>query len=98
MNTQLKKLFIQYGLSEKDRYEINQIYVLLPMVKQQNLLQNFAVISSRLHKIEDDLHEERELLMWNALQNIEDTIELVKKELMSSEHQNKLDSLRKELK
>jgi len=98
MNTQLEKLFTQYSLSQKDRYEINQIYVLLPKVKQQNLLQNFAVLAAKLHKIENDLREERELLMWNALRNIEDTIELVKKELMSSEHQNQLDSLKKELK
>jgi len=63
MNTQLEKLFTQYSLSEKDRYEINQIYVLLSKVKQQNLLQNFAVLAAKLHKIENDLQEERDLLM-----------------------------------
>lgn len=98
MNTQLEKLFNQYNLSQKDRYEIMQIYTLLSNTKKQNVLQNFAVLAARLHKIENDLQEERELLMWNALRNIEDTIELVKKELMSSEYQNQLDSLKKELK
>jgi hypothetical protein len=63
MNTQLEKLFTQYNLSQKDRYEINQIYVLLPKVKQQNLLHNFAIITAKLYKIENDLQEERELLM-----------------------------------
>ena len=42
MNTQLEKLFIQHSLSQKDRYEISQIYALLPNTKQQNLLQNLV--------------------------------------------------------
>jgi hypothetical protein len=41
MNTQLEKLLTQYNLSQKDQYDIKQIYALLPMHKQNNLLQNF---------------------------------------------------------
>jgi hypothetical protein len=63
MNTQLEKLFNQYNLSQKDRYEIMQIYTLLSNTKKQNVLQNFSVLAARLHKIENDLQEERELLM-----------------------------------
>lgn len=98
MNTQLKKLFEQYNLSQKDQYEIKQIYALLPMHKQHNLLQNFWNLASRLKQIEEDIREEREILVGDALTNIENTIELVKKELMSSENQKKLDSLKIELK
>ena len=97
MNTQLEKLFLQYKLSEKDQYEIKQIYALLPMQKQNNLLQNFWNLASRLIQIEEEIREEREILVWSAITNIEDTIELVKKELMSSENQKQLDSLKNEL-
>jgi hypothetical protein len=97
MNTQLNKLFVQYSLSEKDQYEIKQIYALLPTHKQNNLLQNFWNIASRLIQIEEEIREEREILVDTALIKIENTIELVKKELMSSENQKKINSLKEEL-
>lgn len=97
MNTQLEKLFVQYHLSQKDQYEIRQIYNLLPAHKQHNLLQNFPILAMKLNKIQEELREEREILVWNAITNIENTIELVKKELTSSENHDKLNSLKKEL-
>lgn len=98
MNTQLEKLFVQYNLSQKDQYEIRQIYNLLPTHKQHNLLQNFPVLAMKLNKIQEEIREEREILVGKAITNIENTIELVKKELMSWEHKNQLDSLKNELK
>jgi hypothetical protein len=98
MNTQLNKLFVQYSLSEKDQYEIKQIFALLPTYKQNHLLQNFWNLASRLIQIEEEIREEREILVWSAIANIEDTIELVKKELMGSNNQQRLDSLKNELK
>ena len=98
MNTQLEKLLTQYNLSQKDQYEIKQIYALLPTHKQHNLLQNFWNLASRLIQIEEEIRVEREILLDNALINIENTIELVKKELMSSENQKKINSLKDELK
>ncbi|MCP4523168.1 MAG: hypothetical protein GY828_03025 [Candidatus Gracilibacteria bacterium] len=71
MNTQLEKLYEQYSLSPKDRYEINQIYSLLPMHKQRNILQNFPVLASKLKKIETELREERELLMGSEINHLE---------------------------
>ena len=79
MNTLLEKLFEQYHISPKDRYEINQIYGLLPTEKKQNLLNNFEALSIRLNKIEEDLNLEREILVWSALQKIKNTIERVKR-------------------
>ena len=79
MNTLLEKLFEQYHISPKDRYEINQIYGLLPTEKKQNLLNNFEALSIRLNKIEEDLNFEREILVWSALQKIKNTIERVKR-------------------
>ena len=74
MNTLLEKLFEQYHISPKDRYEINQIYGLLPTEKKQNLLNNFEALSIRLNKIEEDLNTEREILIWEGVENIRKTI------------------------
>jgi hypothetical protein len=63
MNTQLEKLFAQYYLSQKDQYEIRQIYNLLPIHKQHNLLQNFPILAMKLNKIQEELREEREILV-----------------------------------
>jgi hypothetical protein len=93
MNTQLEKLFTQYSLSQKDRYEINQIYVLLPKVKQQNLLQNFAVLAAKLHKIENDLQEERELLIGSKVDEIRNKI--LKNRRIKT--QNKIETLKNEI-
>lgn len=80
MNTLLESLFEKYQLSPKDRYEINQIYSLLPPNKKQNLLNNFDTLAIRLQKIEKDLNIEREILVWDALQKIKSAIEKAKRE------------------
>jgi len=74
MNTQLEKLLTQYNLSQKDQYDIKQIYALLPMHKQNNLLQNFWNLASRLIKIEEEIREEREILVWDKVENIKNII------------------------
>ena len=80
MNTYLEKLFDKHNISKKNRYEINQIYNLLPVNKQQNLINNFEKLAYKLHIIEDELNKEREILVWKALDNIKDVIKLIRKE------------------
>lgn len=75
MNTQLEKLLTQYSLSQKDQYEIRQIYALLPAHKQHNLLQNFWNLASRLIQIEEEIREEREILVWGLYDDIDAAIE-----------------------
>ena len=40
MNTKLDFLFQEYKISEKNKYEIKQLYNLLPDYKKQNLIRN----------------------------------------------------------
>jgi len=80
MNTLLQKLFDKYSLSPKDRYEINQIFTLLPIDKKQNILNNFDLLALKLNKIEQDIKIERQILVWDALQNIKNAIEKAKRE------------------
>ena len=63
MNTLLEALFEQYSVSEKDRYDIRQIFSLLPSDKQKNLIKSLPVLAGRLQKIENDLYQERDILM-----------------------------------
>lgn len=74
MNTQLEKLFSQYNLSEKDKYEIRQIYSLLPLHKQRNLVDNFDELAIKLQKIEEEIKSERDLLIWDEVDNIRQLI------------------------
>jgi len=74
MNTRLELLFERYNLSDKNRYEINQFFFLLPDNKKQNLLNNFERLAFRLFQIEDEINEERNILIWNEVKYIEDLI------------------------
>lgn len=80
MNTQLEHLFEKYRLSEKDRYEINQIFDLLPTDKKQNLLNNFDLLVFRIEKIQEEIRIEKEILIWDAITNISNAIERAKRQ------------------
>ena len=70
MNTRLEKLFEKHDLSEKDKYEINQIFCLLPNKKQINILNNFDVLAFRLKIIQKQINLERKILIWDLFTDI----------------------------
>ena len=70
MNTQLQKLFERSKLSDKDRYEINQIFWLLPPDKQNNILDNFDVLAFRLEHMHKEIELERRILVWDIFRDI----------------------------
>lgn len=78
MNTQLKTLFKVYDIRKKDRHEIKQIFSLLSPEKRINFLNNFSVLADKIHKIQDDLYQEREILIWESLQRIRTAVAEVK--------------------
>jgi ubiquitin C-terminal hydrolase len=63
MNANLKKLFEQYNLSEKDRFEINQIFSLLPAEKQLNVLKNFDKLIFNLERQKREIELEKRILI-----------------------------------
>jgi hypothetical protein len=63
MNVLLEQYFDKYDLSEKDRYEIRQIFQLLPLEKKQNILDNFDVLVLKIKKLQDDIKLEQEILI-----------------------------------
>ncbi|QFR38952.1 hypothetical protein A9Q91_01825 [Candidatus Gracilibacteria bacterium 28_42_T64] len=97
MNTRLESLFEKYNLSEKDRYEIRQIYGLLPIEKQKNLLKNFEVLVYRLQRIEEEIGAERKILIGGALDNVKNAIDQVRKEKTLQNTKKGIDFLRQEI-
>ena len=65
MNTRLEKLFEKYHLPEQERYEINQIFWLLPPNKQTNLLNNFDTLMVKFEQIHKEIDLERRILVWD---------------------------------
>lgn len=70
MNTQLKKYFDKSNLSDKDKYEINQIFELLPTDKKQNILDNFDILAFRLEQMHKEIELERRILVWDLYEDI----------------------------
>jgi hypothetical protein len=63
MFVSLEKLFEKFRTSEKDRYEIRQIFEILPEQKKKNILANFEALSLRIRKIQEDLQIEQDILI-----------------------------------
>jgi predicted Zn-ribbon and HTH transcriptional regulator len=63
MNTRLQKLFENSSLSDKDKYEVNQIFELLPPDKKQNILDNFDVLAFKLTLMHKEIELERRILI-----------------------------------
>lgn len=97
MNTKLEALFEEYNVSKKDRHEIWQIYSFLPVEKQKKLLQNFWILIFRLQKIEEDIQIEREILIGDALNNIQAVVKRVESEIKEKKIKEKIDVLKSEL-
>ncbi|MCD5385296.1 hypothetical protein LRZ95_01365 [Candidatus Gracilibacteria bacterium] len=70
MNTRLELLFEKYNVSSKDRYEINQIFGLLPPEKQQNILKNFDIMIFRFKQIHKEIDLERRILIGDLFRDI----------------------------
>lgn len=70
MNTQIQKLFDKYNLSPKTRHDLAQIYNLLPVEKQKNILHNFEIIACKIQYIEESMKKEQEILLDRIIPDI----------------------------
>jgi len=70
MNTQLKTLFDKYKISEKDRYEINQIFNFIDSEKKQKILADFELLAQKIKKIEEEIILEQSILLDNIIPDI----------------------------
>ena len=74
MNTQMEKMFDKYNVSPKTRHDLVQIYSLLPLEKQRNIMHNFATLVWRIEDIETQMKKEQEILLDRIIPDITDII------------------------
>jgi len=94
MHTVLEKLFEEYNLGDKDRYEINQIYSFLSPQKKIQMVENFWDIVKHVWRLKSEMFKEQEILFDNTLQNIEQKIKLAKQNQIQSSTQSEILALR----
>jgi predicted Zn-ribbon and HTH transcriptional regulator len=70
MNTKLKTLFEKYDISDKDCYEINQIFNIVDNEKKHKILVNFELLAKKIKKIEEEIILEQSILLDNILPDI----------------------------
>ncbi len=75
MNVLLEKLFEQYGISEKDRFEILQMFQIMSDSKKHLLLNNFEKLSKRIEKISNDIIIEQGILLDSILPEIKKIVQ-----------------------
>lgn len=80
MNTCLERLFEKYNISQKNRYEIFQIYKLLSLPKRKKLVENFESLVWKIAYIERQLEEERKILIPEAVNNVREVLDEIKNE------------------
>ena len=97
MNTRIETLFEKYNLSAKNRYEIEQMYWLLPDFKKKSLINNFEVFLSKFNYIEDSIQKEKEILLWKSVDKIRDSILLKRKEKIDEKIKDEINLLKGEL-
>lgn len=92
-NTELEKLFEKYDFSQKDRFEISQIFFLLTEDRKQKFLWNFDEFAFSIKKINSDIEIEKEILIWDAVEKIKNSI----LENRKNEIKNKINYLKGEI-
>jgi predicted Zn-ribbon and HTH transcriptional regulator len=69
-NALLEKLFEKYEISEKDIYEINQIFAIVSDEKKHKILASFEDLAKKIKKIEEENILEQSILLDNILPDI----------------------------
>ena len=94
MSAVLEKLFEKYNLTEKDRYEIKQIYSFLNPQKKIHMVENFESIVKHIGRLKKDLFDEQQILFDNTLHTIEQKIKIAKEHQVKSTTQSEILALR----
>ncbi len=74
MNVILERLFKEYKISEKDKYEIRSMYNFLSSEKKQKLIDNFDKIYWDIELLKEERYIEQENTFWRAMVSVEDRI------------------------
>lgn len=97
MNTYLETLFDKHKVSIKNRYEIEQMYMILPDHKKKNLIKNFEVFLAKFIYIEKSIEDEKEILIWDSVERVKNHILQKRKTELDKKIKNEINLLKGEL-
>jgi hypothetical protein len=80
INVAFEDMLNTCNLSEKDRYEIRQIFYMLSPKKQQNIINNFNIMVERINKFKQDIEEQQKILLEKAAEKLDDIVLQTEKE------------------
>lgn len=97
MNIMLEQFLDKSLLHQSDKYEIRQIFYILPSEKQINFLSNWEKTETYLLKLRENLVREQEILLGKALDDINNIISRAKKNWIKKWVTDAVTNLRKTL-
>lgn len=97
MNIMLEQFLDKSPLQQSDKFEIRQIFYILPSEKQINFLANWTKTESFLLKLRENLVREQEILLGKALDNIEKALSKAKRNWIKRWVTDAVTNLRKTL-
>jgi len=97
LNTLFEKLLTESNLSEKDRYDIKQIFYLLPDEKKQRLMSNFQALCHNIDCINRDVAIEQKILFENLITDLDQILKNSKNKSIQSEAQERILWLKSEI-
>lgn len=80
INVAFEDMLKTCNLSEKDRYEVRQIFYMLSPKKQQNIINNFNIMVDRINKFKKDIEEQQKYLLEKAAKKLDDIVLQTEKE------------------
>lgn len=98
MNTHLEILFEKYNISDKQRYEIQQIYNFLPTWKKVYLVNHFDSFAQKLSQIEESIDTQRQILVDDAITHMEAVIHRISEKYKKQDIKKEIHDLKQSLK
>ncbi len=96
INVAFEDMLKSCNLSEKDRYEVRQIFYMLSPKKQQNIINNFNIMVDKINKFKDDIENQQKILLEKAASQLDDIVLQTEKENIIWETCEYLDWMKKE--
>lgn len=94
MDQKIELIFQKYRISQKDRYEFLQIYMLLSPEKKVSMLENFDSIYQEIEWLKQELAVEQEFLFGKTLESIEQQVYEMKKQALAWKTWNEVQELK----
>lgn len=94
INTQLLKLIKESHLSEDDAQEVIRIFPFMTQKRQVEILDDWPRISAQIRLHREQIEQEKEILLVQAIKNIELELDEYNKQLVESSTRRSLKAIK----